>query len=702
MKRAFTIYGPYLEEALKIIITIFAIMAVLIFIGQKSLAIFYPYPLDYGEAPLLDQAMRISTGQNIYHNELSTPPYTVSNYPPLYPLTWAPLVALFGPKMWTGRAISAISALATAIFISRIIQAQTEDRTAGRIAGILFLAIPYVGGWSSLARVDLLALALSTGGLAVLTQRGNTPKGIIIGALLLVAAVYTRQSYGLAAPLAACVWMWHRHGWRRAAATAGIIGGVGLTLFLVLNFVTKGGFFFNIVTANVNPFKMDNLVNHWRGLRSTMPILLALGAAGLGWAIQVLLATRKTTASTIHSAWLMTGAYVLGATLSALTIGKIGSNVNYLLELSAALSLVAGLALAGNIGPWSEQAPVIKFAIRNGAVILLTIQMGFLMRNTLQGPVQDLKARRIPEARLEDLLWEVRRIKEPILADEFMGLITLNEKPLYIQPFEMTQLANAGLWDQSPLLESIRAQEFPMILIHHFMGYPVYTERWTPEMLDTIFTYYIADGWAGESIIFRPRDVTIHPPTTVTACPDVAWQLPTRADMGVWWLTQSLIFMGEGFEGNVPVYAVADGLLMRDADWRDAVAILHDDPVRPGQKVWTYYAGMAPAWGNGSYIAAGFPVGSEGIPVKKGQLLGYQGTTHGGSMAIWPHATFGVAQPLHADGGFPYHVLSEEQPTNPLDPHTFLDPSPYLGTAIYSPVMGTPVWLPLRCLGMSR
>lgn len=702
MKKIFVAYGPYLEEALKIILTIFAIVVVLIFIGQKSLAVFYRYPLDYGEAPLLDQAMRLSAGQNIYRNDLSTPPYTISNYPPLYPLVWAPLVALFGSELWTGRLISTLGALATAFFINRIVQTLTEDRVAGRTAGVLFLAIPYVGGWSSLARVDLLALALSTGGLAVLARRGNTRRGVILGSVLLVAAVYTRQSYGLAAPLAACAWMWHHYGWRRAAATAGAIGGIGLVLFLVLNIITQGGFFFNIVTANVNPFNLDNLLNHWRDLQRTLPILLGLGAVGLGWTAWTLMATRKETPSTSNSTWLLASAYVLGATVSALTIGKIGSNINYLLELAAALSLMAGLYIAGNIGALDERLPAAKFAIRNGAVILLTIQMGFLMRNTLQGPVQDVKARGIHEARLKDLLWEVRQIKAPILADEFMGLLSLNEKPLYIQPFEITQLANAGLWDQTSLLESIRAQEFPMILIHHFMGYPVYTERWTPEMLDTIFTSYIADGWAGESVIFRPRDVTLHPTATLTACPDAPWQLPTSAEMGVWWLTQSLIFMGEGFEGNVPVYAVADGILMRHADWRDAVAILHDDPVRPGKKVWTYYAGMAPAWGNESYVAAGFPPGAEGIPVKKGQLLGYQGTAHGEIMAIWPHATFGVAEPLHADGSFPYHVLSEETPSSPLDPHTFLDPSPYLGTAIQSPVMGTPVWLPLRCLGESR
>ncbi len=702
MKRIFDTYSPYLEEVQRIIVTIFCVMAILIFIGHKSLSLFYKFPLDYGEAPLVDQAMRLISGQNIYRNDLSIPPYTISNYPPVYPLALAPFVALFGPELWPGRLLSTLSALATAFFLSQIVQSKTRDRTAGRVAGVLFLAIPYVVGWSSLARVDLLALALSTGGLAMLVRHANTRRGLVVGALLLVAAIYTRQSYGLAAPLAACVWTWRRHGWRRAVVLAGIVASVSLALLLVLNLTTQGGFFFNIVTANVNPFHLEKLLDFWRGLRETLPILLGLGTLGIGVTAWGFLTTPTRESAPPDSIWPLAGTYLFAAAIAALTVGKIGSNINYLLELSAALSLVAGILMAAHAVPFAENSPKAEFAIRNAIAILLVIQLGFMMRNTLQGTVQDLKARRQPEVRLKDLLWEVRRTNGPILADEFMGLLTLNNKSLYIQPFEMTQLANAGLWDQTPLLESIRTQEFPMILIHHFMGYPVYTERWTPEMLNTIFTYYTADGWAGESIIFRPRNTNIHPPAGIVACPGAPWQLPSRADMGVWWLTQGLIFMGEGFEGTVPVVAVADGLLLRHSGWRDAVAILHDDPIKPAEKVWTYYAGMAPAWGNGSYVVPEFPLGSENIPVKKGQLLGYQGTSHEGTMAIWPHGFFGVAEPLHANGGFPYHVLSEESATDPLDRNTFLDPSPYLGTAIYSPVMGTPVWLPLRCLGMAR
>jgi murein DD-endopeptidase MepM/ murein hydrolase activator NlpD len=56
----------------------------------------------------------------------------------------------------------------------------------------------------------------------------------------------------------------------------------------------------------------------------------------------------------------------------------------------------------------------------------------------------------------------------------------------------------------------------------------------------------------------------------------------------------------------VPVYAVADGRLTRLAGWKSAVIIQHQDPLRPGKVVWSFYSHMASATGM-SYIVAEFP-----------------------------------------------------------------------------------------------
>lgn len=47
-------------------------------------AIDFPFPLDYGEGPILDQVMRLWHGENIYRPDLTQAPYVVSNYPPFF------------------------------------------------------------------------------------------------------------------------------------------------------------------------------------------------------------------------------------------------------------------------------------------------------------------------------------------------------------------------------------------------------------------------------------------------------------------------------------------------------------------------------------------------------------------------------------------------------------------------------------------
>ncbi|MDY6875772.1 MAG: glycosyltransferase family 39 protein [Chloroflexota bacterium] len=707
MKKQGALLIPLLEDGAKIILLMFLALAVFIFLTHALMGLFHRYPLDYGEAPLVDQAMRLAAGQSIYRPDISSPPYTISNYPPLYPLSMAPFVKLFGPNFWAGRIISLLSTLASATFLALIVYTYSQDRPATVITGMLFLSIPYVVGWSPLARVDMLALALSTAGLYVVVRWPATWRGLSISALLLVAAIYTRQSYGLAAPLAAFVWLLTQdrrqalrqslpraetRGSGQALRLAGLVGGTSLVLFLALNLITRGGFFYNVVAANVNEFDIEMVKRTWRDLWKANSILLIIGGMSLFFAPR-----RVKT-------WSLLIPYLIGACLSAATIGKIGSNVNYLLELCAALALTAGALLA-----WCREHPWLRTLM----LILLALQVGQLMKTTLDGPVERMKWRIHPEEELDGLEWIVQTTEGPVLADEFMGMLTLHNRSLYIQPFEVTQLANAGLWDQANLLASIREQEFPLILIHHFMDHPVYKERWTPEMLSVIMENYAATDFLAQTILFRPRD-TESGPANLKACPGAPWQMPTRGDMGMWWITYQLAIMAEGGENTVPVYAVADGLLLRRPDWDSGVAIQHDDPVRPGEKVWSFYGDMASGENGASFVVADFAPGSESVPVKAGQLLGYQGTWNGkpGSLT-WTHLHFAVVQALE-NGSFPNKIVGlapeddfspediplipeeEDMPSRDTEIEFALDPSPYLGT-IRSQVMGIPTWLPLRC-----
>lgn len=437
----------------------------------QVLAIQHRYPLDYGEAPLVDQAMRLSRGIPIYRNNLDTPPFTISNYPPLYILSLVPWVSLFGPNFWAGRLISTLCAWWTAWMIYRLVFRLSGDRAAALAGGLLFIANPFVSHWSALLRIDLLALAFCVSGLELLTRKPLSPRAFWGGALCLIAAIFTRQSYALAAPFAAFVWfLFEDKG--KAFRLALVVGGISLALAGLLNIMTQGGFFFNIVTANVNDFGLDRLRWNFQHLWMVLKYLLVLAGFSL-------------LQHPLHSSsWRLTAPFLVGAFLSSLTIGKIGSNVNYFLELCAALALCGGVMLAK-----LRQQPRLSW-LQVVLLLVLTVQGSDMMRASFNEFGADLGGRmkRINELRRLEAL--VSAVDGPVLADEYMGMITLNGRYLYLQPFELTQLANAGIWDETPLAESIRNKEFDLILIHYFPFFDVYKERWTPVMLAMIERNY--------------------------------------------------------------------------------------------------------------------------------------------------------------------------------------------------------------------
>jgi murein DD-endopeptidase MepM/ murein hydrolase activator NlpD len=181
------------------------------------------------------------------------------------------------------------------------------------------------------------------------------------------------------------------------------------------------------------------------------------------------------------------------------------------------------------------------------------------------------------------------------------------------------------------------------------------------------------------------------------ACADAPWVLPTSGILGVLWGDTrvppygpghphtGLDIFGQGAEEIVPVYAVADGHLTRLRGWKSAVIIRHEDPLRPGETVWTYYSHMASA-GGASYIVDEFPAGTSGVPVQAGQLIGYQGVWSGHPLKPgWMHLHFSVVRSA-PDGSF----LNEMVPGNTLDP------SPYLGIDGNADE-GHPDWRELCC-----
>jgi hypothetical protein len=102
----------------------------------------------------------------------------------------------------------------------------------------------------------------------------------------------------------------------------------------------------------------------------------------------------------------------------------------------------------------------------------------------------------------------VAEAKGPVLADDYMGLLPLNGRHIYLQPFEMTQLARDGAWDERPLVRDIKEGQFPIIMMWKPpFAREIKRDRWTPEMLKEIRVHYErTNNDLADMVIYRPKE----------------------------------------------------------------------------------------------------------------------------------------------------------------------------------------------------
>lgn len=160
-------------------------------------------------------------------------------------------------------------------------------------------------------------------------------------------------------------------------------------------------------------------------------------------------------------------------------------------------------------------------------------------------------------------------------------------------------------------------------------------------------------------------------------CNGAPFQFPTSGYIGYLWdislkpfhRHQGVdIFSGEE-PGKAPVYAVADGYLTREKNWKSSlIQRIPMDPLQRNRQIWVYYTHMALADGT-TTIAADFPPGSSETFVRAGTLLGYQGNYSGNpDQPVGVHLHISIVKD---DGSGHY--------TNELRIQNTLDPSPYFG-----------------------
>lgn len=439
-----------------------------------------PYPFDFGEGVILDQVMRLSRGGNIYPASLATPPYLVTNYPPLFFVFQAPLAVLFGPAYWYGRLISQLSACAAALFAGGVAWRMSRDCVSAAAVAALTLGAGVLGRWAQFDRVDLLALALGWAALFVLASNGR--RAVIATAVLIAAAGFTRQT-SWAAPLAAGgAWLIaSKRGAdaMRLAIAVAVFGLAGLGLLQV----ATGGFLRHIAVSAGDPWT-------WSGLE--------IYAANMGWQIRplMLLALAGGVAAwRTPSPWAaLAGAYMTLAIVEGSLAGKAGAFWNYFIEFNAGCAMLAGLALSAARG---------RSGLRAAALALVALQgaLSAYVYASLRPPLGSDQA---------VVLDEMRRTTGEIVSDSHLGLIPLSGHRVYIEPFRLSSMAASGRWDEAPFVADLEAGRIALAVVRQSRGATM-SEQFTPRMQAALRAMPLCralPAGPGETFVFyRPRCV---------------------------------------------------------------------------------------------------------------------------------------------------------------------------------------------------
>ena len=98
----------------------------------------------------------------------------------------------------------------------------------------------------------------------------------------------------------------------------------------------------------------------------------------------------------------------------------------------------------------------------------------------------------------------IRGADGPILADEYMGLLPLAGKRVYYEPFEFSQLSQAGLWDPTPLIQDVTAKKFSTVMIYFPSNFRITQARWSDRFIRSISDAYVNTQTLADTLIYTP------------------------------------------------------------------------------------------------------------------------------------------------------------------------------------------------------
>jgi hypothetical protein len=320
--------GPVTEVVIFVLSALIVLPIIWRFVWVVDQQLFFPFDLVY-ESPILTTARLIKEGVNPYSpSTYNAMPFALAPYPPLY----HSIVALFPVRsdnpFFYGRLVTLVCVLGCAVLPWMVCRGGRRWPLCLVLSSLLLGFWPLVV-YSTLVKVDQLALLLSASAVVVVSFRSFRGRGFLAAALCFLSLA-SKQSY--VASAASCLlflWFQDRREALRFLATCAGLGAAGAlcgTLFL------GRGFWFCIVATFYESFDLQYGLEIIAAV-CRQPLVVGIAAATLV-TIGISLSREGIARTTVDSP------YVIYLVCSGCTflmgVWKIGSARDYSMEVAMA------------------------------------------------------------------------------------------------------------------------------------------------------------------------------------------------------------------------------------------------------------------------------------------------------------------------------------------------------------------------------
>ena len=322
--------------------------AVLIFLSLLKL-----WPRIYGIARF--SSLTYPEGWNAYHTATIlqggkpygiVAPAVVANYPPLF---WD-LVALLGRKIGnivtTGRVVSLVSLLLTALLVGVIAFRSSGSKAAGTLASLLLLTwmTSVASGYMVTNEPQMLAHALICAGLLAYVTAGSCSGGLLLSSALFCLALFVKNNV-IAVPLAVCLHLLFS-SWRHFLRWV-LFNVLFASLLLAFVLAHDGSLFLKCLLAP-RSYAVAEALHGTRAFVDPFQVPLVVGAI---WCCLNWRAPRKR---------LFVATLAISLAVGAAFRGGGGTNLNMFFDAIISLALICSLAFADLVEPLAGRRLALK------------------------------------------------------------------------------------------------------------------------------------------------------------------------------------------------------------------------------------------------------------------------------------------------------------------------------------------------------